>query len=71
MQANSNSILSFKVVDSLEAFLVFEIGEEYKDCIPLRFLRSGYRVLVAKNKAFRDSGKRVLFYTGIQSAQLP
>lgn len=39
---------------------MFDIGEKFKDCIALRFIRHGYRVLVAKNEYFRDSGIRVL-----------
>ena len=49
MKANSSANLSFIVRDYLEGFLIFKIGSNYKDCIPLRFLRQGYRVLVAKN----------------------
>ena len=59
-KSNSNATNSFNVNDYLEGFLMFEIGAKFKDCIALRFIRQGYRVLVAKNEYFRDSGIRVL-----------
>ena len=59
-KSNSNASNSFNVNDYLEGFLMFEIGAKFKDCIALRFIRQGYRVLVAKNEYFRDSGIRVL-----------
>jgi hypothetical protein len=65
MKNNAKANLSFVVRDYLEGFLIFEVGEVYKDCIPLRFLKQGYRVLVAKNEFFRDSGKRMLIYVNV------
>ena len=66
MKMNSKSNTSFTVGDYLEGFLIFSIGEHYKDCIPLRFLKQGFRVLIAKNEFFRDSGKRMLIHISVK-----
>jgi hypothetical protein len=66
IKVNRDANLSFLVRDYLEGFLLFELGENYKDCLPLRFLKQGYRVLVAKNQFFRDSGKRVLIHLSVK-----
>ncbi len=58
-------IFEFEAVDYDESFLMFKIGQKLKDCIPVRFLRSGYRVLVGKNKLFLDSGIRVVIHIKI------
>ena len=49
MKKNEKSSFIFTVGDYLEGFLIFRLGEDFKDCVPLRFLKQGYRVLVAKN----------------------
>lgn len=71
MRNNSNARLNFNVRDYLEGFLMFAIGEDCYDCIPLRFLRRGFRVLVGKNAAFRDAGKRVLFHANLKTSNGP
>jgi hypothetical protein len=68
MKRNKGVSSSFTVRDHLEAFLMFSIGEKLKDCVPLRFMRGGYRVLVAKNELYRDSGIRVLVFISIKEA---
>ena len=45
--------------------MFFNIGDGLKECIPVRFLREGYRVLVAKNDLFLDSGVRVVVHIAI------
>jgi hypothetical protein len=62
MKANSKNkkVNYFETVDYDEAFLIFVINEELKECVPIRFIREGYRVLVAKNSLFKDSGIRII-----------
>lgn len=62
MKFNSKSKKAnyFETVDYDEAFLIFIINESLKECIPVRFIREGYRVLVAKNSLFKDSGIRII-----------
>lgn len=70
MKANQNSILhqTFRVHDSNEGFLMFIINEKLRECVPLRWVRQGYRVLIAKNETYRDSGIRVLVYLNIKDS---
>lgn len=46
--------------DNDEGFLMFTINDKLRECVPLRWARQGYRVLIAKNEMYRDSGIRVL-----------
>lgn len=39
---------------------MFEIGENLKECVPLRFLREGYRVIAGRNSNYSDCGVRIL-----------
>lgn len=66
MKLNQNSNLAFTVKDYLEGFLMFKIEDKFKDCIPLRYIRKGYRVLVAKNEMFRDCGIRIIIHITIK-----
>jgi hypothetical protein len=67
MKANAKSKKTdtFETVDFEEAFLIFVINESLKECIPIRFIREGYRVLVAKNSLFKDSGIRIIVQISI------
>ena len=49
MKANQSSTFNFIVKDQYEGFIMFYINDKFKDCLPLRFIRRGYRVLIAKN----------------------
>jgi hypothetical protein len=66
LKVNQNSTSNFQVKDYLEGFLMFRINEGLKECLPLRFIRKGYRVLIAKNEMFRDSGLRILVHISIK-----
>jgi hypothetical protein len=66
MKLNANSINDFQVKHFCEGFLMFQIGNKFKECIPLRFIRKGFRVLIAKNEMYRDSGIRVLILVTIK-----
>ena len=49
---------------------MFSINEKFKDCLPMRFIRKGYRVLIAKNEMYRDSGIRVLIFITITESAI-
>jgi hypothetical protein len=66
MRLNHNSNNDFQVKHFYEGFLMFSISNKFKECIPLRFIRKGYRVLIAKNEMYRDSGIRVLILVTIK-----
>jgi hypothetical protein len=51
--------------DRDEGFLMFYIDKAYKDCIPLRYIRAGYRVIIGRNAMFLDSGIRVVIKISI------
>ena len=63
---NKNTKLEFTVRDYDEAFVMFTMKDGLKECLPLRFVRKGYRVLVARNHLFRDSGVRILVHISIR-----
>jgi hypothetical protein len=65
MKINQTSQNIFKIRDHLEGFLILEVKNGHKDCIPLRFIRKGYRVLVIKNELYLDSGVRILIHISI------
>jgi hypothetical protein len=44
---------------------MFTINDKLRECVPLRWARQGYRVLIAKNETYRDSGIRVLVFLSI------
>lgn len=58
----------FEVRDHEEGFLMFTINEKLRECVPLRWARQGYRVLIAKNETYRDSGIRVLVSLSIKDS---
>lgn len=70
MKANQSSTFNFIVKDQYEGFIMFYINDKFKDCIPLRYIRRGYRVLIAKNEKFRDSGIRALIHITIKEMSI-
>ena len=56
---NKDSEFCFTVRNYCEAFLMFKMGE-FRDCVPVRFMREGYRVIVGRNDNYCDCGVRVL-----------
>jgi len=47
---------------------MFEMDNGLKDCIPLRFIRQGYRVIAGRNKDYVDCGFRILLRVRIKRA---
>ena len=39
---------------------MFEMENGLRDCIPTRFIREGYRVIIGRNSNYIDCGVRVL-----------
>jgi hypothetical protein len=44
-----------------ESFIVFNIGTNFRECIAIRWIVEGYRIIEGKSIGnFRDCGKRIL-----------
>lgn len=55
--------MTFNYYYSDEGFIIFDIGKQYKECVALRWICQGYRVLEARNKFnYVDSGNRILVH---------
>ena len=70
MKINDKSKEKFVLYDYDEAFIMFHIENQFKECIPVRFIRSGYRVLVGKTNYFKDSGIRVIVKISIENHRI-
>ena len=67
MKLNEKHTNEFIFYNINESFIIFNIGEFYRDCVATRFLAEGYRILSAKNKNnYNDSGVRILTHVTLQ-----
>lgn len=62
---HSKDEFSFSSLD--ESFIIFNIGTEHRDCVALRYLAEGYRILSGKNKNnYMDCGIRILTHVTLR-----
>jgi hypothetical protein len=66
IKKNEENKFTFQIEDFEVGFLMFEMENGLKDCIPTRFIREGYRVIVGRNNNYVDCGVRVLLRVRIK-----
>lgn len=58
--------IQYKYENPDESFIIFDIGTKYRDCVALRFVSEGYRILEGRNKHnFMDCGVRILIHCSL------
>ena len=61
MEKNEGKDKQFIISQIDESFIIFKFGENEIECVALRFLGEGYRVVQVKNKEdYLDKGGRVI-----------
>ena len=62
MKLNEGAKSKFITKNPEESFIILIINDTLKDVIPVRFIRTGYRIVLARSEDFIDSGRRVIIH---------
>lgn len=61
---NLEAVDKFTYYNPDESFLLFDFGGKYRDCVALRFISQGYRIIEGRNiNNYLDCGIRVLIHS--------
>ena len=66
MTITDDSFVGKELQNVDESFVIFNIDDKYKDCVALRFIAPGFRILEGKNKDnYLDCGIRIVVHVKI------